>query len=332
MGFTYDFQKYYSQTKTTLETVNPQFQWIASSWDRIIAGAEFVEGHLEGMFPDAVIKRIQRSAYISNEMLFQWESEILDRLSLYQSVRYDALSEGQEAYSPKVGLNFRIIRAWDTRLRSSYGKNFRMPTFNDLYDVWLGNPALQPEHSECYDIGIETSLDRTGLQAVQITYFNIITRDRILPNAYYFPVNVPRTQSTGLEGRYDLRLPGNGVNAFADMSYNTATRQSADSTNGKQLLYIPKAVCSFGISARLSGWYFSLTEMYTSKRFVTEDESVWLPDYWLTDMNVSTAIRLDLFRLNLRTEVSNVFNTDYQVLPGYPMPGRTFRLTVGIDY
>jgi outer membrane receptor protein involved in Fe transport len=95
-------------------------------------GGEFIEGHLEGMLPDAVIKRIQRSAYVSNEMLFQSEAAIWDRLSLYQSIRYDVLSEGEAAFSPKVGFNVRVFRDWDTRLRASYGKNFRMPTFNDL--------------------------------------------------------------------------------------------------------------------------------------------------------------------------------------------------------
>jgi outer membrane cobalamin receptor len=332
MGFTYDLQRYYSQTKTILETFNPQFQWVASSWDRFIVGGEIVEGHLEGMLPDAVIKRIQRSVYISNEMLFLWESESLDRLSLYQSVRYDALSEGQEAFSPKVGFNFRILRAWDTRIRASYGKNFRMPTFNDLYDVWLGNSTLHPEHSECYDFGIKTSLDRSGLHAVQITYFDIITRDRILPNAFYYPINIPRAQSKGIEGRYELKFPDNEVNAFADMTFNAASRRSMDSTNGKQLLYIPKAICSFGFSARMLGLYLTISEMYTSKRYIAEDESAWLPEYWLTDVNLSTVIQLNLLRLSLRTEVSNVFDIDYQVLPGYPMPGRTFRITFGIDY
>ena len=207
MGYTYDFQKYYSQTKTTLATLNPQLQWIAASWDRIIAGGEFVEGRLEGLLPDAVIKRVQRSVYVSNEMLFQGESEYLDRLSLYQSLRYDALSEGQDAFSPKVGLNVRVIRAWDTRIRASFGKNFRMPTFNDLYDVWLGNPTLQPEHSECYDVGIETSLDRAGMHAVQLTYFSIITQDRILPNAWYLSGQCSTCSKYGSRGSIRPEIP-----------------------------------------------------------------------------------------------------------------------------
>ncbi|RPI05943.1 MAG: TonB-dependent receptor [Ignavibacteriae bacterium] len=332
MGLTYDLQNYYSQTKTTLETFNPQLQWIAAAWDRFIVGGEFVEGRLEGMLPDAVIRRIQRSVYVSNEMFFQREAESLDRMSFYQSIRSDALSEGQHAVSPKVGINVRVLRAWDSRVRASYGKNFRMPTFNDLYDVWLGNPALKPEHSTCFDAGILTSLDRSGQHAVHITYFDITTRDRILPNAFYYPVNVAQAQSRGMEARYELKLPDDEVNAFADMTFNAASKNSTDSTNGKQLLYIPKAACSFGVTTRVMGLSLSITEMYTSQRYILEDESKWLPEYWLTDLNLSTVVNFKPVRMNLRIDVSNVFDADYQVLPGYPMPGRTFRFTAGVDY
>jgi outer membrane cobalamin receptor len=325
LGFTYGLQMYYSQTKTTLATVNPQIQWVVTPWDRVIVGVEFVEGHLDGMLP----------ATVSNEMLFQHESASLDRLSLFQSIRYDALSEGQESCSPKIGFNLRLVRDWDTRIRASYGKNFRMPTFNDLYSPWGGNPALKPEHSECFDVGMETTLDRSGVHSLQLTYFNIDTKDRILLTHIgwnYFPINVSHAQSIGLEGRYDLRLYSDAVSAFTDVTINNAFRQSNDSTNGKQLLYIPKAVCSFGISAKIFSFQCNISQSYTSERFTTEDESVSLPDYWLTDLNISTVVPLNSLRLNFRVEISNVFDTDYQVLPDYPMPERSFRITLGIDY
>jgi len=116
------------------------------------------------------------------------------------------------------------------------------------------------------------------------------------------------------------------------MTFNAASRQSTDSTNGKQLLYIPKAVCSIGISARFLGFSLSVSEMYTSKRFIVDDESAWLPEYWLTNMNLSTALHVNPLRLDVRIELSNLFDRDYQVLPGYPMPGRTLKFVLGVDY
>jgi vitamin B12 transporter len=334
-GLTYDLQKYYSQTKTTLLSMNPQVQWIVNPWDRLIVGGEFVEGHLEGMLPEIVIKRIQRSVFVSNEMLFQRESTILDRLSLYQSIRYDVLSEGEDAFSPKIGFNLRLLHKWDTRLRSSYSRNFRMPTFNDLYDTWLGNPELKPEHSESFDFGIETAFDHAGAQTFQLTYFNIETRNRILPNSFYFPVNVHQAQSQGVEGRYDVCLPGDGLTFFADITLNKAIRRtgadSIDPADGKQLLYIPKFVGAFGVSIQIYDILFNLTHTMTSQRFIKEDESASLPRYSLTDINLSTSIRFQLVHLNLRTEISNIFNNNYQVLPDYPMPGRSFRMTIGLD-
>jgi outer membrane cobalamin receptor len=336
MGFTYDLQMYYSHTKTTLRAINPQMQCIVNTWDRLVIGGEFVEGNLEGMILGAIIKRVQRSVYVSNEMLFQRESATFDRLSLYKTVRYDALSEGEDAFSPKIGINLRVFKDWDTRIRASYGKNFRMPTFNDLYDSWLGNLTLRPENSECIDAGIETALDRSNIQTFQFTYFNINTRDRILPNASYFPVNVYRAQSRGVEARYDLHLPWNALNIYADITMNDAVRHNdpslSDSTDGKQLLYIPKFVSSFGVSIKVFDLSFNVVNTLTSKRYIKEDESQWLPAYSLTNVNLSISLHLALVRLSFRTEVSNLFDADYQVLPYYPMPGRTFRLSVGIEY
>jgi outer membrane cobalamin receptor len=331
-GFNYDLQKYYSQTKSTTVTVNPQLQWMANSWDRLLVGGEFVEGNLQGMFPNSTINRVQRSLYISNEMIFSRESSILDRLSLYQSLRYDELSEGENAISPKIGFNLRILQNWETRIRASYGRNFRMPTFNDLYDSWLGNPTLKPENSTCFDVGIETAIDKNSMHMLSLTYFDIATENRILLNPFYYPVNVAKVQSTGAEFRYDFRLPNDAVKAFADITFNDAVRQSNDSTDGKQLMNIPTSVSTAGISANVFGFNINLTQSYTSKRYTNEIESTSLPAYSLTDVNISTTFELQSIKFVIRAEVSNLFDTDYQVLEYYPMPGRTFRATFGIDY
>ena len=152
----------------------------------------------------------------------------------------------------------------------------------------------------------------------------------------YFPVNVPQVQSRGVEGRYDAHLPWNVLNIFVDVTMNDAVRHNdnspADSTEGKQLLYIPKFVGVVGFSIQVYDISFNLTHTISSKRFIKEDESTSLPQYSLMDINLSTSLRFNLLRLNLRAEISNIFNNDYQVLQDYPMPGRTFRMTIGIDY
>lgn len=343
LGYNYGFETYTLQMfpltyhyRTPLVTMNPQMQWIMNTWDRLIVGGEFVEGTLEGITSEGSVKRIQRSVYVSNEMFFQRESPLWDRLSLYQAIRYDDLSEGVSSFSPKLGFNVRLFRDWETRIRASYGKNFRMPTFNDLYDPFLGNPLLKPEYSDCFDVGIEAALDRMGMHFVQLTYFDIDTRDRILPNAFYFPVNVHEAQSKGIEGRYDIRLLSNTLNAFADVTLNNAVRRNgngqADSTEGKQLLNIPKTVGSFGLFYQAFGMRLNVIHTITSKRYIAEDESKSLPGYSLTSINLSLSIPVKIIRLSLRAEASNIFDTEYEIVQGYPMPGRTYRVTAAIGY
>jgi outer membrane cobalamin receptor len=337
LGFNYDLQNFYSQTKTTTATLNPQIQLIVNSWDRMIGGGEFIEGHLEGFLPDAMVTRIQRSLYLSNEMLFQWESATFDRLSLYQTIRYDVLSEGEDAYSPKIGVNFRIIRNWDTRIRASYGKNFRMPTFNDLYYPFgYGNPSLKPERSESYDIGAETCFDRDGMHRLQLTYFHIDMRNRILLNDAFYPLNVHQALSSGIESRYDAKFFDDAVNLFFDVTLNNAIRRNGSSipdvTEGKRLLNIPQSVVSLGFSVHLKKLSLHMTQIYASRRFTEEDESQWLPGYSTTDMNISYLLQLGMMQLSLRGELSNLFDADYQVLRNYPMPGRSYKVGMSVEY
>ena len=333
-NITFTNLQYSYYTKSILVSVNPQMQWIVSNWDRIIAGCEYIEGSLDGMLTGILIKRIQRSIYVSNELLLQQESPHLDRFSFYQTIRYDKLSEGQTAFSPKIGINIRLLKEFDTRIRSSYGRNFRMPTFNDLYDPWLGNSALKPEHSICFDMGIETAFDNLKVHQASVEYFDIDTKERILPNVFFFPVNIMQTQSQGIEGRYDFRLSKSLLHLFTDFTYNNAIRKtgSGDSANNKQLLYIPRFVLAFGGSMRIFDVQLNITHTFTSERFIVEDESMSLPAYSLLDMNISTDFQYDGLKLNFRVEASNVFDTDYQVIKDYPMPGRTFRCTIGVQY
>jgi len=337
LGFNYDLQDFYSKTKSTLATLNPQIQWIVNSWDRLIGGGEFNEGHLDGFLPETAVKRIQRSVYLSNEMLFQQESSTFDRLSLYQTIRYDVLSEGEDAYSPKIGFNVRALRDWDTRIRACYGKSFRMPTFNDLYYPYgFGNPELKPERAESYEIGAETRFDRDGRQKFQLTYFHIDTRNRILLNSAYYPVNVHQAMVSGVEGRYDVKFHGDMVNLFFDLTLNNAIRRNgmsySDSTEGKQLLNISQSVVSLGFSVHFGKLYLNVTQLYISKRFTKEDESQWLPGYSTTDVNLSYLMQLETIRLNFRGELSNIFDVNYQILHDFPMPGRSYKLGMSVEY
>jgi vitamin B12 transporter len=324
-------------------SLHSQVEWLPAAWDRLVGGLEYsgstlgVSGISFG-FPFLMTPvRVQRAAFISNEILLQGESEWLDRVSLYQTVRYDGYSDVKEqAYSPKFGVNVRISKRYDVRIRSSIGRNFRVPTLNDLYYPNYSNPNLSPEHSTAFDAGIDGALDRSGRQTLELTYFNIASTGKIAYDANYVPYNVGKAENSGLEIRYNYHSPDNRIEAYLGFTFIDALKKNknyeTDSTYEKQLPYVPKSSGTIGFSFETELGRIGVNQSVASLRYTTADNSTALPAYVLTDISIAKKFPLSQIRLAVRCGVNNVFDIDYQVVQGYPMPGRTYTVGVSVEY
>jgi iron complex outermembrane receptor protein len=62
---------------------------------------------------------------------FEIDAPIFDMLKLNASGRYDSYSSGQENFSPKLTAIFKPIE--QVRLRGTYSRGFRIPSFNEAY-------------------------------------------------------------------------------------------------------------------------------------------------------------------------------------------------------
>jgi outer membrane cobalamin receptor len=325
--------KYYS--------LNGQIDWSPTTWDHLLAGCEYGEGYLDasGVSWGSPLEmhpvRVQKSLYLSNENTYQTKAEWLGRMSFYQSIRYDYYSDIiEDAISPKLGVNIRIYRPYDIHIRSSWGKNFRVPTFNDKYYPLFGNPNLDPERSTAFDIGVIGVLERSGKQSVQITYFDIDSYKKIAFNNY-LPSNIGEAQNSGLEVRYDYHSSDNKLNAFFGFSFTNAVKKNKsvpiDSSYNKQLPYVPKSSGVFGISFDTEIGNISINQSMTGLRYTTADESKSLPAYTLTDVSFVKKFELTNVQLTFHCSIHNVFDVDYQSFEVYPMPGRSFRISISAD-
>ena len=338
-----DFREYTDVTYVNKNyMINGQIEWSPIVWDRFIVGGEFGEGLLDGdgvSFGAPFIMhpvRVQKSIYLSNESVYQSEKNWFDRMSFYQSIRYDYYSDiYEDAISPKLGLNFRIYQPYNIHVRCSWGKNFRVPTFNDKYFPLFGNPSLNPERSTAVDIGVVGALDSDGRQVIQITYFEINSEKKIAFNGS-LPYNIGEAKNSGLEIRYDCKSINNKFDAYFGLSFTNAVKKnrsgSIDPTFNKQLRYVPKNLGIFGISFDTEVGMFTVHQTLTGLRYTTDDESRSLPAYTLTDINFQKKLEYGSLGLLLQCSINNVFDIGYQTFEGYPMPGRTFRIGCGVTY
>ncbi len=322
---------------------NGQCEWNPVPWDRILGGAEYCENSLnvDGLswgYPLAMSPfRIQESVYFSNECTFQSESDWFDRVCSYQTLREDYYSDViDDALSPKLGINIRMNKLYDVHIRTSWGQNFRVPTFNDLYYPDYSNPDLSPERSTAFDVGILGSLDRTGRQTLEITYFDISAKDKIVYTSSGVPYNIGQAENTGVETRYDYHSADNRFDAYTGFSFVNARKKDrnsgTDSTYNKYLPYVPLASGVFGLSFETVLGRITINETYTGLRYVDAVNSGSLPEYTLTDVNVMERISILPYLITINASIKNIFNADYQSYADFPMPGRSFKISLGVEY
>ncbi|MGD0591369.1 MAG: TonB-dependent receptor [Bacteroidota bacterium] len=324
--------------------LNAQCEWKPISWDRVVGGAEYGENTLEANgisfgFPFIMNPvRIQKSVYLSNECRLENESDWFNLVVLYQTLREDYYSDVKDdALSPKLGANIRINEQYNVHIRSSWGQDFRVPTFNDLYYPNYNNPSLSPERSTAFDVGVLGSIDQTGRQTLEITYFNIAAKDKIV-NGTFGPYNIGQAESSGLDVRYDYNSIDNRFDAYAGFSFVDARKKDkiseTDSTYNKYLSFVPLASGVLGLSFETEIGRVSINEIYTGLRYVDYENvnSSFLPAYAITNVNFSKTFPLSSTKLTVRCTVQNVFDEDYQSYPSYPMPGRSVRVSAEVEY
>jgi iron complex outermembrane receptor protein len=286
---------------------------------------------------DAV--RWQRSAFLSTQFSFQLPTTVPFEFTLFPSLRYDSFSGLAGDISPRIGLNVGILKDPDLRIRSSYGKSFRVPTFNDLYWIAGGNPSLRPERSFSFDGGAIGSFNWLGRWDVEVSAFAIDSRDRIVwtptGGSFWSPKNISRVRSSGFEAEGRWTGFDGSLTLVLNSTWTDVVKKSedfpGDPTAGKQLIYVPEQTVSASASFIVGNAKLFVQHSWTSFRFTTEINDRFLPSYPVTSAALQYMLSIRPVKVSAKLEATNLFNRSYQVVALYPMPLREFRATLGVE-
>ena len=237
-----------------------------------------------------------------------------------------------------LGLDYK---AWPGGLiKGNFSKNYRIPTFNDLY--WQtttgasGNPNLRPEDGYSGEIGMEEFLS-TGPWEISLeqNIYGSVINDWIvwLPdeNGIWTPTNKKTGESYGAELGYKLKRDlGKCTLASKGFYQYTHSKNTSESSEGFEIesksWYIPKH--RFNLSAELffKNLFLGYTHNFTGKR--NYDELHQLEAYHLGTFSTGYAFKINSNSLDVQFKVNNLWNADYQVVAWYAMPPRNYLLTL----
>jgi iron complex outermembrane receptor protein len=251
------------------------------------------------------------------------------------TLRQDFTGSYTAPFTPSLGTEIVLIK--NISARGSVSRNFRIPTFNDLFWMPGGNPDLRPETSWSEDVGfIYRGSEKNGIHLkMEITAFSSQVNDWILwvpINTFWSPQNIQQVWARGLEsditattfiGKSEMKFSGGYVYT---RSTNEKSTGESDQSTGKQLIYVPLHRFYLDLIYRWQGVIINPAFTYSGFRYISTDNDYQLPGYGLMDLTISKDVKITEYTINLRFDIINIFNTEYQAVQYYPMPGRHYAI------
>ena len=289
-------------------------------------------------------------------------------LTLSPSIRYDSYQlrphgQGQSAFSAPdastdttasgARLSPKLLASWsihdEATLYAQYATGFNAPSATQLYSRYgsygsylnLGNPDLQPETSQGYELGLQLGSQARG---ASLTYFDNQYKNLIESNvpigathsawqagmASMYPLgvttssNIEQARIYGLEARGHLDL-GSGWRLWGSAAWADGRDQQTD----QALNSVAPLTTTLGLGYRHQQWgahaIMTAAAARTSVKYPTATPAVPIPDYQTPGYGVvdlAAYWRPSVIEgLTVQLGVNNLFDKQYWLSSGVPSAG-----------
>jgi iron complex outermembrane receptor protein len=320
-------------------------------------GGEIAATSADGTSMAEKVIRRHGSGFVAGKYLVVRDFSVVKEFLVYPTVRLDGFTGVSPSWSPQLALIVKFESPGalhdepvEPFLRASASRNFRVPTFNELYfqgGGGIGNPLLKPEQARGYEVGGGVTGSFLGRQEIELSYYETSMTDRIVwvaAGSYgVTPRNIRSVMSHGIEGAWSWTpLDGPAIlrASYANLTSLKTSKETADDPNvNKSLIYIPDQTLHASMEWSIPASVFGIGDLggviayqYIGPRYTTEDNTDQLPEYQLVDVSLLVDWDMAPWGFSTKFDVLNLFDEDYDVVLGYPMPMRSFRLTMSVGY
>ena len=252
-------------------------------------------------------------------------------IALEYNGAFDSGARSRNAFSPSVDMRLTLAEGLD--MVAFARRAYRVPTFNELYYVGYGNPDLKPEDAWLTDVGFDFSrqLSQTWLLKAKLDGFYNSLTDKITsaptvedPNIW-LPYNIGKVRSAGFDAVAGTSYASAAWKFSFDAKYSfqSAVDMTPNSyTFGRQIPYV--AMHSVVLDATVAWNGLEFNPRWNMKAGRTDSAGA-LADWNTLDLNLNRPFRIrNVGVITVRLAARNILDSHYELVSGYPMPGRSF--------
>jgi vitamin B12 transporter len=241
------------------------------------------------------------------------------RHDLQASVRRD--DNGQFGGHTTGGLAWGIDLGRGLRVTANAGTAFKAPTFNELYYPYFGNPALRPEASESFELGIG---QKAAAWHWQVNAFQTGIDDLIVYDTRIFAANnLEQARIRGGELSAGASIAGWELSASA--SHVDPRNRSTGANFDKVLPRRARTSGRIDLDRAFGGLRLGASVTGEGHRFDDVANTLALPGYATLDLRAEYALDR---AWTLQARVANALDRDYPSAAYYNQPGREYGLTL----
>lgn len=280
-------------------------------------------GSSDGLLAGTIPNRFQlvRSTFgASGELAYQ-----SGPLTASIGVRFDKTPGFARVWSPRAGFGYRIGHS-GPRVRASWGRGYKLPSFFALGDQTIGNRNLRPERSESFDLGIAGATWQNRLSG-EITFFRNRYTDLVDFSAQLFRlVNRSQAITKGVELASTLAVSEH-LSFGAHGQYVSWALEPA----GEPLRDVPR--WRGGLNATwkpAARWSGRAEQIWVTRRYnfqVPVPAQKTVGGYAITNLVASYKLGPSVTAF---ARIDNLFDHHYHEFIGFPAPGAEAR--VGLEW
>jgi outer membrane cobalamin receptor len=258
-------------------------------------------------------------------------------------LRYEKNFNQSWNWYPTIGMNFNPEFFSKLYFDVTLSESVRYPDFNSLF--WKadtrasGNPELQPERNRSWSGQVRLQRSKKYLPELEFRLFSESISDLIYwhrgVNGIWQPRNLYRAKKNGIDVQVNQNLVGDLLKLQIAYNYLDAINLSGEpTTDGKRLIFTPEHTFNSQLITELNPFFIIFVFRAASERETVDYNSsgTQLPAYNLLDASVTYQTTLNKLEISTDLSLKNITNQSYELIYGYPMPGREFNLSIKLKW